>query len=105
MEKLLAKTIETKEKLELEVLSLKQNIDLPEEKCEKLEKHVFSFENIVNILYWVSKWSDDDGSVWIFRSRCQWKKMLNTGCQAKKIPKRLQLVTQLSKEGQGLCHF
>ena len=46
MEKLLAKTIETKEKLELEVLSLKQNIDLPEEKCEKLEKHVFSFENI-----------------------------------------------------------
>jgi len=55
LEKLLAKTIETKEKLELEVLSLKQNIDLPEEKCEKLEKHVFSFENIVNILYWVSK--------------------------------------------------
>lgn len=46
LEKLLAKTIETKEKLELEVLSLKQNIDLPEEKCEKLEKHVFSFENI-----------------------------------------------------------
>ena len=35
-----------KEKLESEVLSLKENIALLEQKCEKLEKHMFSFDNV-----------------------------------------------------------
>ena len=35
-----------KDNLESEVLSLKANIVLLEQKCEKLEKHVFSFDNI-----------------------------------------------------------
>ena len=46
LEELLAATIKIKEELESEVLSLKENIALLEQKCEKLEKHVFSFENI-----------------------------------------------------------
>ena len=46
LEELLAATIKMKEELESEVLSLKENIALLEQKCEKLEKHVFSFENI-----------------------------------------------------------
>ena len=46
LEKLLAATIEIKETLENEVLSLKEKISLLEQKCEKLEKHVFSFDNV-----------------------------------------------------------
>ena len=46
LEKLLAATIKIKEELESEVLSLKENISFLEEKCQKLEKHVFSFDNI-----------------------------------------------------------
>ena len=46
LEELLAATIKIKEELESEVLSLKENSALLEQKCEKLEKHVFSFENI-----------------------------------------------------------
>ena len=46
LEKLLADTIEIKETLESEVLSLKANIVLLEQKCEQLEKHVFSFDNV-----------------------------------------------------------
>lgn len=46
LEKLLADTIEIKETLESEVLSLKANVALVEQKCEQLEKHVFSFDNV-----------------------------------------------------------
>ena len=46
LEKLLAATIKIKEELESELLSLKENISFLEEKCQKLEKHVFSFDNI-----------------------------------------------------------
>lgn len=46
LEKLLAATIKMKEKLESEVLSLRENIALLEQKCEKLEKHLFSFDNV-----------------------------------------------------------
>ena len=46
LKKLLADTIEIKETLESEVLSLKANIALVKQKCEQLEKHVFSFDNI-----------------------------------------------------------
>ena len=46
LEKLLAATIKIKEELESEVLSLKENVSFLKEKCEKLQKHVFSFDNI-----------------------------------------------------------
>ena len=46
LEEILAATIKIKEELESEVLSLKENIALLEQKCEKLEKHVFLIENI-----------------------------------------------------------
>lgn len=39
-------TTEIKEKLQSEVLSLKGNIASLEQKCEKLEKYVFSFDNV-----------------------------------------------------------
>lgn len=35
-----------KEKLESEMLSLKENIALLRQKCEKLEKYMFSFDNV-----------------------------------------------------------
>ena len=46
LKKLLADTIEIRETLESGVLSLKANIALVEQKCEQLEKHVFSFDNV-----------------------------------------------------------
>ena len=46
LEKLLAATIKIKEELESKVLSLKENIAFLEQKCKKLERHVFSFDNI-----------------------------------------------------------
>ena len=46
LKKLLADTIEIRETLESGVLYLKANIALVKQKCEQLEKHVFSFDNV-----------------------------------------------------------
>ena len=89
------------------MLSLKANIALVEQKCEQLEKHVFSFDNV----------KTDDSLLTFYTGFPNVQTMMalyeyldpgvngmniNTGYLAKIIRKRLLLVIQSSKEGLGL---